>query len=99
MTETFGNVLTEAMASGLAVAGFDYAAARQFVRDRDNGLVVPCDQPDALVAAAVELATDPDLRARVRKAARHGFEKQSWSHVIGRFEGDLLAAANLGGTV
>uniref|UniRef100_UPI00404B6696 glycosyltransferase family 4 protein n=1 Tax=Cephaloticoccus sp. TaxID=1985742 RepID=UPI00404B6696 len=99
LTETFGNVLTEAMASGLAVAGFDYAAARQFVRDRDNGLVVPCDQPDALVAAAVELATDPDLRARVRKAARHGFEKQSWSHVIGRFEGDLLAAANLGGTV
>jgi glycosyltransferase involved in cell wall biosynthesis len=31
LTETFGNVLTEALASGLAVAGFDYAAARQFI--------------------------------------------------------------------
>jgi 2-polyprenyl-6-methoxyphenol hydroxylase-like FAD-dependent oxidoreductase len=49
LTETFGNVLTEAMASGLAVAGFDYAAAQQFVRHGENGLVVPCDQPDALV--------------------------------------------------
>jgi len=38
LTETFGNVLTEAMASGLAVAGFDYAAARQFLRHEDNGL-------------------------------------------------------------
>ena len=28
LTETFGNVLTEAMASGLAITGFDYAAAR-----------------------------------------------------------------------
>jgi glycosyltransferase involved in cell wall biosynthesis len=97
LTETFGNVLTEAMASGLAVAGFDYAAARQFIRNRDNGLVVPCDQPDALVAAAAELATDADLRTRLRQAARHGFEKQSWAHVIGRFESDLLSAAELGG--
>jgi glycosyltransferase involved in cell wall biosynthesis len=41
LTETFGNVLTEAMASGLAVASFDYAAARQFVRHGENGLAVP----------------------------------------------------------
>ena len=32
------SVLTEAMASGLAVAGFDYAAAQQFVRHGENGL-------------------------------------------------------------
>lgn len=97
LTETFGNVLTEAMASGLAVAGFDYAAARQFIRQRENGLVVPVDQPAALVAAAVELARDEPLRSGLRRAARTGFELQSWSHVIGRFESDLLAAAQ-GGT-
>ncbi len=95
LTETFGNVLTEAMASGLAVAGFNYAAARQFIRDRDNGLVVPVDQPDALVAASVELALDENLRAQSRGAARRCFETQSWTHVIGRFENDLLAAAKL----
>jgi glycosyltransferase involved in cell wall biosynthesis len=96
LTETFGNVLTEAMASGLAVAGFDYAAARQFINHRQNGLIVPCDQPDELMAAAVELACDQHLRANLRHAARDGFEQQSWSNVIGRFEGDLMAVTKLG---
>jgi glycosyltransferase involved in cell wall biosynthesis len=90
LTETFGNVLTEAMASGLAVAGFDYAAARQFVQMGENGLVAPCDQPDALIAAAVRLATDADLRTRLAVAARVTIEPQSWANVIARFEADLL---------
>ena len=42
LTETFGNVVTEALASGLAVAGFDYAAARLFIRDGENGLLAVC---------------------------------------------------------
>jgi len=90
LTETFGNVLTEAMASGLAVAGFDYAAARQFVRDGENGLVAPCDQLDGLVTAAVRLATDATLRTRLAVAARVTIEPQSWSNVIAGFESDLL---------
>ncbi len=90
LTETFGNVLTEALASGLAVAGFDYAAARQFVRHGENGLVVPCEQPDALIDAAVLLATDDLLRAQVRLAARAAVEPQSWENVIARFEADLI---------
>ncbi len=95
LTETFGNVLTEALASGLAVAGFDYAAAGQFVQHNLNGLVVPCDQPDALVAAAVQLATDPILRVQLRAAARATVEPQSWEHVIARFEADLAEIAGV----
>ncbi len=93
LTETFGNVLTEAMASGLAVAGFDYAAARQFVRHGANGLAVPCDRPEALIDAAVLLATDDLLRAQLRLAARAAVEPQAWEHVISRFEADLAEAA------
>ncbi len=89
LTETFGNVLTEALASGLAVAGFDYAAAKQFVRHEQNGLVVPCDQPDALVAASVRLATDATLRENLRLCARAAVEPQSWETVIAQFEADL----------
>ena len=96
LTETFGNVLTEAMASGLAVSGFDYAAARQFIQHRQNGLVVPCDKSDELIAAAVELACDQNLRAELRQAARESFSQQSWSNVIGRFEDDLIAVTKLG---
>ena len=58
------------MASGLAVTGFDYAAARQFVRHGQNGLVAPCDRPDALIDAATLLAEDPLLCAQLRLGAR-----------------------------
>lgn len=94
LSETFGNVLTEAMASGLAVAGFDYAAARQFVVHGRNGLTAPCDRPEALVDAAVLLATDELLRAQLRQAARLAVEQQSWDTVIARFEADLMQAAD-----
>jgi glycosyltransferase involved in cell wall biosynthesis len=94
LTETFGNVLTEAMASGLAVAGFDYAAANQFVRDGENGLTVPCDRPDALIAAAVRLATDENLRTRLRTAAPLSLAGQSWENVITYFEADLASVVH-----
>lgn len=93
LTETFGNVLTEAMASGLATAGFDYAAARIFVKDGETGLCAPCDKPEALIAAAVRLATDPELRGRLRANARRAVEEQSWEKVIEKFESDLEAEA------
>jgi glycosyltransferase involved in cell wall biosynthesis len=45
-TETFGNVTLEAMASGLAVVAYDYAAARVHIRSGESGVLVPCGQPD-----------------------------------------------------
>jgi len=92
LSETFGNVLTEALASGLAVAAFDYAAARTFVRNDDNGLSVPCADPDALVAAAVRLAEDRDLRKRLRGAAAASVRGHSWDRVVSGFEADLISA-------
>jgi glycosyltransferase involved in cell wall biosynthesis len=92
-TETFGNVLTEALASGLAVAGFDYAAARQFIVHGRNGLVAPLDDDTGLIDAAVMLATDDLLRAQLRTAARAAVEQQSWTNVIANFEAELAAMA------
>ncbi|HEY5079974.1 MAG TPA: glycosyltransferase, partial [Opitutaceae bacterium] len=99
LTETFGNVLTEAMASGLAAAGFDYAAAHIFIKDGKNGLSVPCAEPDRLVAAAVRLATDAPLRSRLRAAGRAAVEALSWERVIARFEGELEVLAGRTNTV
>ncbi len=93
LTETFGNVVIEALASGLAVAAFDYAAARQFIRHGENGLLVACDQPEALVAAGVQLARDAPLRRRLGRAAAASLAGQSWEIVVRRFEADLQAAA------
>lgn len=91
LSETFGNVLTEALASGLAVAGFDYAAARQFITHEVNGLTIPRHDPDALIAAAVRLATDRALRDRLRSQARQPLLEQTWDRVIDRFEADLAS--------
>jgi glycosyltransferase involved in cell wall biosynthesis len=86
------------MASGLAVAGFDYAAARIFVKDGESGLTAPCGIPEGLVAAGVRLATDPALRSRLKFAGRAAVEAQSWETVISRFERNLEEAAGVAHT-
>jgi Glycosyltransferase len=43
LTETFGNVTTEAMASGLAVVAYQYAAAEALLRQGVNGMLAPYD--------------------------------------------------------
>src|SRR5690606_36688627 len=39
VTETSGNVVTEAMASGLVTSTYDYASGREYVRDGENGFL------------------------------------------------------------
>ena len=63
------------------------------MRHEQNGFAVPCDRPDALIAAGVRLATDAALRARLRAASRVSVEPQSWENVIVRFESDLAEIA------
>ena len=88
-SETFGNVVLEGLSSGLAFAGFDYAAAAQFVIGRKNGLLAPCDQPESLLQAAVELATDSKLRLHLRLEARAAVACHSWESVAQKFAQDL----------
>ncbi|MEY4006976.1 MAG: hypothetical protein RLZZ221_3072 [Verrucomicrobiota bacterium] len=86
-------MLTEALASGLAVAGFDYAAARLFVRHGESGLLAPLDAPADLIEAAVLLATDDFLRTKLRTRARDAVEDHSWERVVAGLESDLLRLA------
>lgn len=92
-SETFGNVVLEALASGLAFAGFDYAAAARFVRHGENGLLAATGRADKLSEAAVQLAVDPALRARLRGAARKSVLSQSWEVVACQLARDLEAVA------
>jgi glycosyltransferase involved in cell wall biosynthesis len=87
VTETFGNVTPEAMASGLAVLAYDYAAAGQLIRDRDNGLLARFDQPDAFVRQARRLAAQPSLVAALRQRAREAACRLAWPQVVGEMEG------------
>jgi glycosyltransferase involved in cell wall biosynthesis len=89
LSETFGNVLCEAMASGLAAVGFDYAAARMHVVDGVNALKVDCGEDEAFIAAALRLAGDPVLRAKLGSGGRTTMHANAWGVVVDRFE-DLL---------
>jgi len=99
LTETFGNVTTEAMASGLPVVAFHYAAAAQLLRSRVNGMLAPVGDAAAFVEAAVALAGDAALRRRAGEAARTDALALDWDGVVARFEGVLgmvIAAADAG---
>jgi glycosyltransferase involved in cell wall biosynthesis len=89
LTETFGNVTTEALASGLPVVAFDYAAAAQLIRDNDNGALAPYADTSAYVRAALALAINRDLRKAMGAAARASVASLSWNAIVARFEATL----------
>lgn len=68
MTETFGNVTTEALASGLGVVAYDYAAAADLIDDGDNGCSVPFGDAAAFAAAAETLASENGNQLRQVRA-------------------------------
>lgn len=88
-TETFGNVTLEAMASGLSVLAFDYAAARQHIVDGKSGFVVPFGEEDHFVDRAVEALNSPDS-FEIRKKARIRARKVRWKKVVKDFEKSLI---------
>jgi len=85
-TETFGNVVLEAMASGLAVVAYDYAAAGAHLRAGDSGVLVPRGAAGGFVSAAVEAAQTPATVARMRERARAAALALDWDAVVDGFE-------------
>jgi glycosyltransferase involved in cell wall biosynthesis len=92
MTETFGNVVLEALASGLGVVAYDQAAAAQHIRHGYNGvLAMPGDEEAFCDAAAWLLEKRETLRC-VRLNARQHASRQGWAAIIEQFEGQLRGA-------
>ncbi|MFO1486554.1 MAG: glycosyltransferase family 1 protein [Verrucomicrobiaceae bacterium] len=90
ITETFGNVVLEAMSSSLGVVAFDYAAPRLLIRSGENGWLVPFGHEEAFLEqtrAAAARWNDTALRAAARQAA---FDL-GWERVIEHFEQELAA--------
>jgi glycosyltransferase involved in cell wall biosynthesis len=85
LTETFGNVTLEAMASGLGLIAYDYAAAAEHLGSGESGLLVAPGDEAAFIAAARVLATDPSLLARLRGRAREAVALLDWEHISDAF--------------
>ncbi|HEV7912253.1 MAG TPA: glycosyltransferase family 1 protein, partial [Albitalea sp.] len=90
LSETFGNVTLEALASGLPVVAYDTAAAAEFVEDCDNGLLAPVGAEKAFVAAACSLAWQHRHLGAVRAQARRAAMKAQWADVLNGFEAQLV---------
>jgi glycosyltransferase involved in cell wall biosynthesis len=91
-TETFGNVTLEAMASGLAVVAYDYAAARMHITDGETGVLVPYGRSSRFVDAAVKLAREPQCFTKIRQQARERAVTLDWQGVVDRFARILIGA-------
>ena len=96
VTETFGNVVTEALASGLATVSYDYAAAREHVRDGVNGFTAGFDRAEEFHAAVERALAARPRWPMIRETARRTALALTWDAVVARFEADVRAAARLG---
>ncbi|WP_460454270.1 glycosyltransferase family 4 protein [Arenimonas aestuarii] len=74
LSETFGNVTLEAMASGIATVAFDYGAAREHLRNGLHGAAVAFGDEAGFVRALVDTAAGDGLRHQgeaARRAVQH----------------------------
>ena len=100
LTETFGNVTTEAMASGLPVLAFDHAAAGQLITSGENGVLARLGDTADFVEQAVRLATDGNGVSRLGTNARRLASSLGWERIVAQVENvflDTLAAARPAG--
>ncbi len=91
-TETFGNVITEAMASGLGVLAYNYAAALRHITDGQNGYVAPYDDEAAYLAAIDRIADDQDNWPTLRANATQTAQGLSWDAILASYESDVAEA-------
>ena len=92
LTETFGNVVLEALASGLGVVAYDAAAAGQHIRHGYNGVLAMPGDEYAWIDAAAWLLEEPETLRTVRLNARHHACRQGWPQIIEQFENQLQRA-------
>lgn len=81
VTETFGQVIQEAMASGLSVIARNQGGPRDIVQDGKTGYLIPPAELDEFVAAIKRLATRPELRKEFGLAARQLALQARWETI------------------
>jgi len=92
LTETFGNVVPEAMASGLPVVAFDHAAAGQLIRHGDNGWLAAPTEAVQFIDLAAHAACDRSALRTMGARARQTALALDWHRVIDDLEAVLRRA-------
>ena len=92
LSETFGNVVLEALASGLGVVAYDQAAAAQHIHHGHNGALARTGDEHGFCEAACWLLEDSETLRRVRLNARQHAGRQGWDGIVQLFEQHLRGA-------
>ena len=85
ITETFGNVVTEAMASGLVVVSYDYAASKMLIQSGANGFTAPFNDPVAFEQQLLRAGQNLPEWPSIRNNARESVLSISWSRIIDEY--------------
>jgi glycosyltransferase involved in cell wall biosynthesis len=92
LTETFGNVVLEAMSSGLAVLAYRYAAAASYIRHEQNGVLADFADEAGFNRLAATLAAQPLYLRQLGAEARASLQQAPWEAVCDQFEALLRGA-------
>jgi glycosyltransferase involved in cell wall biosynthesis len=84
-TDTFGNVILEAQASGLPVVVSDSGGPKELVMDKANGLITRSHDVEDFTRAIRALVTNRTLRERMANAARDSVTDRSWPRAFAKF--------------
>ena len=91
-TDTFGNVLLEAMASGVPVIGADVGPTREILA-AGGGFTVPRGDAAALASAIDALASDPGRRAALGARGAAYAVQCSWDRIFDELVADYRGLA------
>jgi len=86
LTETFGNVTLEALASGTPVLAFDCAAASELVQDNMNGWLVEDEEPQKFVLKALQISKDRSTLYKAREQTLSSVNSMDWRHIASQVE-------------
>lgn len=99
LTDTFGNVTLEALASGLTVVAFNRGAALTHIRHGQNGVVVNGNRGIDFIVRACAAAEQHQYLNAMRVQARVSALAADWMSVVQRFERLLTRAIQRCATV
>jgi glycosyltransferase involved in cell wall biosynthesis len=84
-TDTFGNVIIEAQASGVPVIVSDSGGPKELVEDNVNGLITKSHDVEDFSRAIRELVVDPARRERMGNRARQSVIDRTWPAAFRKF--------------